>query len=905
MNTASLATPPKIESDLFFIITCFADMLNSLGEQPIANRLPWINTATTTENLPATDVPKLVQAYSMSFQLLNMVEENSAAQYRRSQQDLGEDYAIRGSWTETLSHWKKAGIDTHTMLQVIGKTKVQPVLTAHPTEAKRVTVLRLHRELYLLLVKRENTSFNHMEQQGIREEMLALLERWWRTGEIYLAKPDITAERANVLHYFTRVFPEALQYIDQQLLDAWQAVDLPDHLLNQAADYPLLRFGSWVGGDRDGHPFVVARITKETLLLHRASALHILSKKTEALAIALSFSGYSQPVPVLLTDAIAKAADLLQEAGKIALERNPGEPWRQWINLMVVKLKATTGSNPGEASRLGYASSDAFEYDLQILRRSMEALGADRVIKSLVLPLERLVQTFGFHLVKLDIRQNSAFHDKALEQILIKAGMQDTHFSEWPEEKRLAFLETELKTERPFLAAGLSAGPEADAVLGCYQVLAAHVQDYGSEGIGSLIISMTRSVSDLLVVYLWLREVGLLEMPWPVVPLFETIEDLQQGPEILKTFLEHRITQDRLARLPQPLQEVMLGYSDSNKDGGILASRWAIYQAEKKLSEVGSDLGIPLCFFHGTGGTISRGGGKMHRFLDSMPPGSLDGAIKVTVQGESIAQQYANRINAVYNFEMLLAGTARQTMLCEQQIARQNNFPESVLDTLASLSFTHYRQLVEHPDFIKFFSKATPIDVLEQSKIGSRPARRTGQRSLNDLRAIPWVFSWSQSRFHLTGWYGIGSALEQLSQDDPAAYDQLQKAVETWPFLKYTLIQVETNLMQTDTHWMKRFAALAEGPGEATLLDWLLTDHTKGLRQIAVLLGSDAAERRTTQLNHLTLRGQVLDQLHHLQIDYLQKWRDTPDSDAENKNHLLSMLLMLVNAIAGGLRNTG
>lgn len=905
MKSNTISPPSKIETDLSFVMTCFADMLTSLGEEKIAAMLPWIHPVQSTGDLQETDIAKLVQAYSISFQLLNMVEENGAAQFRRSQADLGATHAIRGSWTETLLQWKKAGIAPGTMLESIAATRVQPVLTAHPTEAKRVTVLGLHRELYLLLVKRENSSYSHAEQQRIREDILTLLERWWRTGEIYLAKPDIASERANVMHYFTKVFPETLPDVDQQLLDALPAAGIKANMLQQASQYPQLRFGSWVGGDRDGHPFVLAGVTRETLHLHREAALKILIRKTEALANALSFSGYSQPVPVPFEEAIAETAAELGEAGKKAIERNPGEPWRQWTNLMLAKLQVTASGNKDRHPESYYPTADAFAFDLQVLRQSMEAMGAQRVVQSLVLPLERLIQTFGFHLAKLDIRQNSAFHDKALEQILQKAGLEETNFSQWPEEKRLAFLETELKTARPFLSKGISAGAEADAVLGCYQVLADHVKSYGAEGIGSLIVSMTRSLSDLLVVYLWLREAGLLEMPWPVVPLFETIEDLQQGPGILKGFLQHRITQDRIARQPNPLQEVMLGYSDSNKDGGILASRWAIYQAEKKLSKVAAEAGIRVCFFHGTGGTISRGGGKMHRFLDSMPPGSLNGAIKVTVQGESIAQQYANRINAVYNFEMLLAGTARQTMLSHQPGTDPKEVPEDILEMLAGYSFAHYRQLVEHPGFIGFFSKVTPIDVLEQSKIGSRPARRTGQRSLNDLRAIPWVFSWSQSRFHLTGWYGMGSALEQLSREQPEEFLQLQQAVDTWPFLKYTLIQVETNLLQTDKKWMERFAALAEEPARTELLDLLLTDHQRGLLQIAALLGSPASERRTTQLENLKLRGQVLDQLLQLQIAYLQNWRQLPDTDTANKEHFLEMLLMLVNAIAGGLRNTG
>jgi phosphoenolpyruvate carboxylase len=357
--------------------------------------------------------------------------------------------------------------------------------------------------------------------------------------------------------------------------------------------------------------------------------------------------------------------------------------------------------------------------------------------------------------------------------------------------------------------------------------------------------------------------------------------------------------------MPVKVQEVMLGYSDSNKDGGIFASRWAIYQAEKQLTAIGKKNNVDIRFFHGTGGTISRGGGKMHRFMDSMPPGTVSGQMKITVQGESIAQQYANRITATYNFEMLLAGVARQAMIKENS-APEIDYPEDVLHKLATYSFEAYRKLVEYPGFIDFYSHATPIDVLENSKIGSRPARRTGQRTLQDLRAIPWVFSWSQARFNLTGWYGMGSAIKTLFENDRDAYSRLQASVESWPFLRYTLIQVETNLLNADKHWMKTFAEQVPDKqlGEA-LLQKLLIEHEEALLQIGQLLGTPAGERRTAQMENVNLRGEPLYRLHALQMDYLKQWRTIKDVDAEESNKLLQKLLLLVNAIAGGLKHTG
>ncbi len=894
----------KIKADLQFLMSCFKETLIDLGEEQLAHLLPWVNEQPSSDAYEKVSDEKLIQALGMSFELLNITEQNAATQFRRKLESKGGLAAIRGSWGETLQYWKDKGLSQERIAELLPTLNIMPVLTAHPTEAKRITVLRLHRELYLLLVKNENPIWSPLERQVLLEEIKALLERWWRTGEIYLRKPELKDERNNVVHYFTQVFPLTLPLADQRLREAWRNTGFDPKLLRSPEQYPLLQFGSWVGGDRDGHPFVTADFTASTLKLHRREALKMLQEQLHRLGSQLSISGLSNSAPAHFLQVIDQMAELFGEDGQKAKERNPNEPWRQFVNLILLKLQNTMKDKLETPERCYRRAAD-LQSDLQVLRKALYEIGAERVAMDSLFPVERQAQCFGFHLAKLDIRQNSQFHEKALSQMLEAAGYRDFDYANWDENKRLEFINRELLIDRPFVAARKSCGPEADKVLDCFWELRNHIDQYGPEGIGSLIVSMTRSLSDLLVVYLFLREVDLLDAPMPVVPLLETIDDLAAGDKILGAFLDHSLTQKRRQQSGTQVQEVMLGYSDSNKDGGIMASRWDIYTAERNLSAVGEKHGVQLCFFHGRGGTISRGGGKIHRFLDSMPRGSVSGHLKITVQGETIAQQFANKLNATYNLEMLLSGTARQAMSVKIDEKEPTELYD-IMERLARFSQEQYRKLVDHPGFISFFNKATPIDVLEHSKIGSRPARRTGKRSLSDLRAIPWVFSWSQSRFNLTGWFGVGEAFRKLSEQSPDDFDRLKAAVETWPFLKYQLIQVETNLLNSAPSVMTSFAQLVEQESvREELLTLLLNDRKQGLEKIADLMAAPTTERRVSQLQNVRLRESALAILHERQLTYLQQWRKAHEADPEKAEALLPMLLLLINAISGGLKGTG
>ncbi|MGL5111851.1 MAG: phosphoenolpyruvate carboxylase [Flavobacterium sp.] len=893
----------KITDDRNFIIDCYLEMLSRINEPQIISLIKSDPKSLTIDNNEDIPSEKVIQSLSIYFQLMTLVEENAATQYRRKTENQLNIDSTRGSWAEAFKIWKEQGIGEDEMLKTIASTTVIPVLTAHPTEAKRVTVIEIHRELYLLLVQKENTALSKIELFENKEKIISLLERWWRTGEIYLEKPDITDERSNVIYYLSKVFPSVLEKSDQQLKSSWIEMGLNPSKIKNPDVFPKINFGSWVGGDRDGHPFVTPNITQETLILHRQTALFLLKTQLLTLASRLSVSAINNPIPFVLTQAIESKSKILGLAGQNSIKRNPYEPWRQYVSLILVQLKNTVSDKTAD-SQSYYKSSITLEEDLKFLREVLVDNGLKGLADDLLFPIERAVKCFGFHLAKLDIRQNSTFHDRAVSQILKTNGEEDFDFENWEEEKRVAFLNKTLQSHSLITDVTVSYGPEADNVLDCYRVVRQHISQYGADGIGSFIVSMTRSLSDLLVVYLLMRETQLLNAKIRVVPLLETIEDLENGPQILEAFLQNTITKQRAAFLDNK-QEVMLGYSDSNKDGGTIASKWNLYKAEKALSEVGRNNGTSIFFFHGTGGTISRGGGKYHRFLESMPSNTVNGTIKLTVQGETMAQLFGNPLTATYNLNALASGVAKQTLQSKEN-KDEATFPIEIMEFLSQKSCEHYKNLIETPGFIDFYGKVTCIDVLEKSKIGSRPARRTGTRTLADLRAIPWVFSWNLSRITITGWYGLGEALKTLKEERPQDFKTFKNNVENWTFLKFLLIQTETNLILSNQEMMNLYADLDENEDQRKLfMDKILTDYHNGFSIIEELFDEPATKRRSGQYDNLEWRNEKLQVLHKLHLKYLTLWRNSTDENSIEKNKLLTKLLSIVNSISSGLKNTG
>lgn len=909
----------KMDRDLAFLVQCFREVLESIGESEVAAVLPWTNAsldAVRGVSLPA----KLEQSYAVAFQLLNMVEENTSAQVRRlRERDLGMG-AEPGLWCHQLQKLKSLGIPEEDIAVGLAHTQVEPVLTAHPTEAKRGTVLEQHRAIYLLLVQRENHMWTPKELSSIQDEIKVAMERLWRTGEILLTKPDISAERRGIMHYLREVFPKILPKLDKRLRQAWTEVGFQSDRISEPEHLPRLRFGTWVGGDRDGHPFVTADVTRESLMALRLHAFLVLEKTLSQLYENLTLSTYQHHPTEELTERMKVMTGELGTKAARVLARSAEEPWRTFVGL--IQLKLPLSRQLGNRMDLtegpeSYRMPEELLSDLKILYRSLHAVGAGRIAHAEVRPVRRLLDVFGFHLASLDIRQNSSFHDLALTQLMTAAGIPAEDFPNWPEEKRLELLNRELLHPRPFLHSSASCGPEAKAVLDCYRLLVEHLNKYGSGGLGSLIISMTRNLSDVLVVHLLAREAGLsqvhdgvLACRLPVVPLLETIDDLDHSKALLQKILEHPVTKATQRLLQQgvstPVQQVMVGYSDSNKDGGILASLWALHKAQRGLTEVAVKNGARIRFFHGRGGTISRGAGPTHRFLEALPEGSIAGDLRMTEQGETIAQKYANQITATYNVELLMAGVAQASI---RHLHRPGHITscEPILDHLSQLSYDAYSRFIHEEGFIDFYRVATPIDALENSRIGSRPSRRNAKKSLDDLRAIPWVFSWTQSRFYLPGWFGIGSAFEALKKENPGDFSKLVGEVKKWPFLSYVLLNVETNLASADQEIMRHYAGMVtDDELREKFLKLILEEFDRTSHMLAEVFGAGHLKRRPRMSRTLGLRAQALRILHERQIRYLQEWRSLlQQGDEARAGDALVRVLYSVNAIASGLRTTG
>ena len=951
-----------IQREMNYLVGCFGEVLRELGEPELAAHLEDVRVDGDTHHPPhgSHGVPdRLAQVDSIWFQLLNMVEESAAGQVRRLRENDRGPAAEPGLWGRALKSAADSGIEPGDIARALPHVRVEPVLTAHPTEAKPSTVIEQHRAIFGLLETLDGRPRTNSEKQEHRDQTKAALERLWRTGEILVQKPDMAAERANLLFYLRAVFPEAIDGLDERLRRAWQAAGFDATLLDDPTHFPEVTFGFWAGGDRDGHPKVTHETTHETLGELRRAALTTHARSLSRLSDRLSLNSQVQDAPAPLMERVEALGKLHPRAYEQMTVRHPAEPWRHLALLMRAHLpphdRRTPSQSNGDGSAVPpspqsdedqpfYLKPDELSADLRLLRESLEAVGAGRLARVDVDPILRRVSALGFHLAKLDVRQNSRYHDAAMSQLLTAAGVPEAEsWATWPEERRLNLLNGELAGPRPFTRFGRKIGAECDEVLATYRVLARWAERYGHDGLGPLIVSMTHRLSDLLVVYVFAREAGLarfdvnknggggggggcLICPLPVVPLFETFEDLEAAPPLMEQFLDHPTTRCSMASRPGrppsiltvreatlPVQQVMLGYSDSNKASGILAAQWALHQCQDELTRVAEEKGVRLRFFHGRGGTISRGAGPTHRFLESLPQRSLGGDVRLTEQGETVAQKFANSATAVHNFELLVAGVAGVTLHNRAAFGHDRPPPHELqpaAQLLATYSRDAYKQLIAHEGFMAFFREATPIDAVEQANIGSRPSRRTGQRTLDDLRAIPWVFSWNQARFYLPGCFGVGTALERLADEQGDWFDRLSDrdgGVGTYPFLKYVLTNVETNIASADDDLMSRYANLVQDEGVREAMLRVIGDEYERTERMlnGVFGGSPLAERRPRMVRTLKLRDERLRRLHLRQIDLLRQWRPMRSDRPDEAEKLLPQLLLNLNAIASGLRTTG
>jgi len=863
------------------LVEALANVLEGQGAPAAANL---IRSDFETQDLQAFG-PAEIQSLSYYFQLLNLAEEHVANKMRRKREAEMGAAAEPGRWGYYFEQLKQQGFTASEVREKLAEADIEAVFTKHPTEAKRWSVLRIHREIVALLDEGEQKDATRLDEVEFINRLNAAMQRLWLTGEVFARKPRVDDELNNLLYYLTEILPTACEKLDRVVAHAWQEA-WPDEQPLAIEELPQVRFASWVGGDRDGHPLVTSVTTRATLHTLRNCAQSLVQERLEALALKLAFSGERTPPPAGLLQA-------LEEMGGIGEET---EPWRAYIKQL--------------ANRLDAIPAPACRQALQQLKIWLEEAGAECVAHTDVLPLIRMLQALGFHLARVDIRQNSAFYDKALAQMMVAAKIEDAaNYPNWPEDKRLAFLNQELSSPRPLTHASTQLPAEAEEVRATFAILAEEVRSGGAESLGVLVVSMTRSLSDLLTVYILCREVGLahqdkegMRCTLPVVPLFETYEDLERAPAITDAFIQHPVTQRSLPvrRSGKRSVMVMLGYSDSNKDTGILSSQWVLQRAQRNLAAVGDKHGVDILFFHGRGGTVSRGAGPTHRFLEALPSDSLNAGLRLTEQGEVIGQKYNTSETATANLEALAASTLGARLLSSRN--QHDAALETAMTHLSDVSQARYRELLHAPGFMQFYRQATPIDAIEMSRIGSRPSRRTGRATLDDLRAIPWVFSWNQSRFYLPGWFGVGTALEALQTQQADAYAYICASMRTTPFLRYLFYNIESSLASSDRHWMEAYGNLVEDTAlREQFMRMILQEHRLTRDCLAALFAGPITERRPRFWKTLLERDAPLAALHQKQIHLLRDFRQ----QSKPRPEIVESLLLVINAIASGLRTTG
>lgn len=886
----------ELDDNLAEITSMLADAL-PLNEE-LRSLVPWRTGKFLPKSIPAGSEREGAQVLSICFELLNIVEERVAWRFRGARRSTHGAKAIKGLWPSVINRLVENGLTEKDVLAALKKVRVEPVLTAHPTEAKRPSVRLRHKAIYEELRTYEGARSDPHYGRRVADSLRAEFQTLWHTGEIFVKRPAVHEELRNALPYLSETFPEVLIRLDRSLELAWEDAGWDPANLRRENAYPTLRFASWIGGDRDGHPFVTPEVTKNTLaeLHEHAVAMHQrhLNRVADKLTLAPPFT----KVPTSLGEALNTMVTELGEAGQAIATRYHLEPWQTYLRLMHEKF---------EQGR--YLRTAEYLADLELLHETLEEANAPLAAHEWIFPLIRLARVFGLHLASLDVRNNSEAHDAAAAQLFAKVGIPDgENFPQWSEEKRRSFLVAELSNPRPFLPRYEEAGEDADKVLAYFRLLATHLRRHGPDGLGQLIISMTRSVSDILLVQLLAREAGLARIGdngrWrsllPVSPLFETGEDLAASKDILGEYLEI------MGPHPSGMQPAMVGYSDSNKDAGVFASQWGIFKGQEAMTAACHRAGVVPQFFHGRGGTIGRGAGPTRWFLRALPKGALAGPLRITEQGEVLPRKYGHEGNAHFHLELLVAGATRTVGLQDKHFHPVEQCRES-LDALSRESDKAYRALRDAEGFLDFYRTATPIDALETGVFGSRPSRRTGKKaSLKDLRAIPWVFSWTQARFYLPGWFGVGSGLEAIG---PEARENIQENLTKFDFLRYVFTNIESSLSSANREMMTEYAALCPDDDlRDHFLGAILEEYEKTRLYVHELFGKEFLSRRPRMQKTLAVRELPLRILHEQQISLLRRWREggSPIEDDNGKFHRDFLALQLtINAISSGLRETG
>ncbi|MDP4163193.1 MAG: phosphoenolpyruvate carboxylase [Bacillota bacterium] len=844
---------------------------------------------------------QIIRAFTVYFHLINAAEQNHRIRRRREYQLKDNSVVQPGSIESAILSLKENEITADIIQHVLKTLSLELIITAHPTEATKRSILEIQKRIAVLLQNLDNPLLPKKERRKMEESLFNEITVLWQTDELRHRKPTVIDEVRNGLYYFDQTLFDVLPDLHEEVETA-----LKDHYSEREWKVPnFLRFGSWIGGDRDGNPNVTPEVTWETLQKQRRLVL----KKYKAVLVELMkrFSQSTTRIEVseeLMRSVIQEEQRFLSEDQKWPVET---EMYRRKFAIIIERLKQVGKSDAG------YTTSEQLLEDLYLIQRSIYLHHSVHHELKMLQKLIRQVQLFGFHLATLDIRNHSGEHEAAIGEILRKAGILE-NYSDLSEKEKFETLQNLLAEQRPLLLLYGDYSKETQEVIDVFKLIKKAHEEFGKRSITVYLISMTQSASDLLEVLLFAKEAGIyrlhangkVESDLNVAPLLETIDDLKAGPKIMQSLFDLPLYRHHL-HIMGDRQEIMLGYSDGSKDGGTLTANWKLYKAQLEIHEMAKTYHVGLKFFHGRGGSLGRGGGTLHRSLLSQPAETLGDGVKITEQGEVLSSRYLLEDIAYRSLEQasstLLKASANVLKESEQGRIREARWEEA-MEEISEVSLEKYQSLVfKDPDFLTYFNQATPLRELAELNIGSRPMSRKNSAEFENLRAIPWVFAWTQSRQLFPAWYAAGTGLESFAAKSEGNIQTLQEMYEQWPFFRSTVDNLQMALMKADITTAKEYSALVEDGAIADRIFGNIVEEYNKTKEILLKITGD-----TELLDHtpniqdsVHRRNPYVDPLNFIQVELIKELRkmDVQDED------LATQVLLTISGIAAGLRNTG
>lgn len=850
---------------------------------------------------------QVIRAFAVYFQLVNIAEQNHRIRRKRDYERTSGENVQPGSIEDAVRKLKTLGTPTAEVREMIEGISLELVMTAHPTEATRRAVLDIHQRIAADVMELDNPSLTFREREQLREKLLGEVITLWQTDELRDRKPTVGDEVKNGLYYFDETLFDVLPQVYQELERC-----LHKYYPEQSWHAPtFLKFGSWIGGDRDGNPSVTSTVTWETLTMHRELALQKYEELLTDLLKHMSFSKNIVEVTQELLDSIQHDRDVIELPSDEVLP-NEKEPYRIKVRYMVEKIRNTAKPNVPAGKK--YNNPQQFKEDLLIIERSLRNHYADYIADAYVQKLIRQAELFGFHLASLDVRQHSKEHEAAMTEILAKMSI-CSDYGALPEEQKIKLLTDILNDPRPITSPYLHYSESTQECLDVYRVIQKAQQEFGRSCIASYLISMTQGASDLLEVLVFGKEAGLyLHEPdgtvtctLQSVPLFETIDDLHAAPEIMTTLFQIPAYRNSLNSTNQ-LQEIMLGYSDSNKDGGVITANWELRVALRSITAAAKPFDVKLKFFHGRGGALGRGGMPLNRSILAQPADTVGGGIKITEQGEVLSSRYSMKGIAYRSLEQATSALIKSALWARNPQADPSEPGwETIMRDISEQAQQKYQDLIfRDPDFLTFFKQSTPLPEIGELNIGSRPSKRKNSDRFEDLRAIPWVFAWTQSRYLLPAWYASGYGLYSFYQGNPENLRILQEMYNNWAFFRSLIDNLQMALAKADLLIAKEYGSMIEDQSIAERIIRMIEEEYERTSDLILKITGqqEILDNVPVIQESIRLRNPYVDPLSYMQVQLLSELRPLRDQGGDD-SLLLREVLLTINGIAAGLRNTG